>query len=263
MKLLELNGLSFTYHSKERETKALDNVRFNVEEGEFVGIVGPSGCGKTTMLNILSGIYPHKDGEILFRGKTSFSHKEIALMPQRDQLFEWRTIEKNVRLGLEITGMKTAENIEYGCSLLKKYGLGDVLKKHPSELSGGMRQRVALIRTLVLRPEILLLDEPFSALDFQTRLNVCDDVYAIIKQEKKTALLVSHDINECISLCDKIVVMTKRPAFVAETVTIDIDKKISPLQRRESPEFGRYFEKIWKLLEDKNEPGTQSIFKKD
>lgn len=262
MNILEVKNLTFTYHSKERETKALDAVSFEVAEGEFVGLVGPSGCGKTTMLNVFSGIYPYESGEIRVLGKKVTSTDKIALMPQRDQLFEWRTIEKNVRLGLEVTGKKTKENLEYGLRLLTKYGLGDVLKKHPSELSGGMRQRVALIRTLVLRPDILLLDEPFSALDFQTRLTVCDDVYSIIKQEGKTALLVSHDINECISLCDKIVVLSARPARVKKIVSVDIDKSLTPLQRRESPLFGKYFETVWKLLEDKNEFGTQTISEK-
>ncbi len=263
MNVLELRNLDFTYHGKDRETPAIESISFAVKEGEFVGLVGPSGCGKTTILNLLAGIYPPAGGDILLLGKPlAPTSRQIALMPQRDQLFEWRTIEKNVMLGLEITKTKTKENVKYGLSLLSKYGLGDVVKKHPSELSGGMRQRVALIRTLVLRPDVLLLDEPFSALDFQTRLNVCDDVYSIIKQEKKTALLVTHDISECISLCDKVVVLSARPGRVKEIISVDIDKTLSPLRRRESPEFGKYFERIWKLLEDKNEYGTQAIPKK-
>lgn len=250
MNVLEIKDLNFTYHSKERETKAVDDVSFNVEDGAFVGLVGPSGCGKTTVLNILAGIYRGYKGTIALRGKDLLSSDgKIALMPQRDQLFEWRTIEKNVMLGPEITGTKSKETIRYGLELLTKYGLGDVVKKHPSELSGGMRQRVALIRTLVLKPDVLLLDEPFSALDFQTRLNVCDDVYSIIKQEKKTALLVSHDINECISLCDKVIVLSRRPTHVLEEIEIDLDKSLSPLKRRECADFGKYFEKIWKKLE--------------
>lgn len=251
MNVLEIKDLHFTYHSKDRETKAVDGVRFNVEDGAFVGLVGPSGCGKTTVLNILAGIYRGYKGTITLCGKDlSASGGKIALMPQRDQLFEWRTIEKNVMLGPEIKGTKTKETVRYGLELLTKYGLGDAVKKHPSELSGGMRQRVALIRTLVLRPDVLLLDEPFSALDFQTRLNVCDDVYSIIKQEKKTALLVSHDINECIALCDKVIVLSRRPTRVLEEIKIDLDKSLPPLKRRECPDFGKYFEKIWKRLEE-------------
>lgn len=258
--ILQLNDISFTYHSKDAETKAVENMSFSVVEGEFVGIVGPSGCGKTTILNLLADIEKPGEGEILLRGQhlNSVGNK-IALMPQRDQLFEWRTIEKNVCLGLEIQRRATKEARERGRELLLKYGLGDFLKKHPSELSGGMRQRAALIRTLVTEPDILLLDEPFSALDFQTRLNVCNDVYAIIKQEKKTAILVSHDISESISLCDKVIVLSARPARVVREIAIDLDKSLTPLQRRECPNFSSYFETIWKLLEDTNDRGTQKI----
>lgn len=248
--ILQIENLSFTYHSKDTETKAVDDMNFSVNEGEFLGIVGPSGCGKTTILNLLAGIETPSSGRILLRGEPlSSKGNEIALMPQRDQLFEWRTIEKNVFLGLEILKKNTPENKAYGRELLEKYGLKDFLKKHPSELSGGMRQRVALIRTLVTAPSVLLLDEPFSALDFQTRLNVCDDVHSIIKQEKKTALLVSHDINESISLCDRIIVLSARPAKIKSDVKVDLDKSLTPLQRRESPRFSKYFEEIWRLLE--------------
>lgn len=248
--ILQLQDISFAYHSKDTETKAVSHVDFSVNEGEFFGIVGPSGCGKTTILNLLAGIDKPSEGKILLRGKPlPVGGDKIALMPQRDQLFEWRTIEKNVFLGLEILKKNTPENREHGRKLLEKYGLGGCLKKRPSELSGGMRQRAALIRTLVADPDVLLLDEPFSALDFQTRLNVCDDVHSIIKQEKKTAVLVSHDINESISLCDRIIVLTARPAEIKADIKIDLDKALTPLQRRESPLFSQYFEKIWRLLE--------------
>jgi NitT/TauT family transport system ATP-binding protein len=192
----------------------------------------------------------------LLNGESLYlSLDKLALMPQRDQLFEWRTIEKNIMLGLEIRHTNTKQNRELALELLKKYGLGDFAKMHPSQLSGGMKQRAALIRTLVTQPQILLLDEPFSALDFQTRLNVCDDVYRIIKQEKKTAILVSHDISECISLCDKIVVLSHRPTNVKEEIIIDIDKSLTPLKRREDRLFSNYFEKIWILLEEKKNDG--------
>ncbi len=249
-KLLTINNINYTYHSPNAETNAITNLSFEVEESSFVGIVGPSGCGKTTLLNLLCGILSPTSGNIFMDGKTIINSEKIALMPQRDQLFEWRTIRKNVRLGLEVLRKNTKENKEKADTLLEKYGLTDFVKKHPSELSGGMRQRVALIRTLVTQPEVLLLDEPFSALDFQTRLNVCDDVYKIIKQENKTAILVSHDINECISLCDKIIVLSKRPATVKEIITIDIDKTLTPTKRRETPQFGKYFDLIWRQLQE-------------
>ncbi len=251
MKVLEVKNVSYSYHTTEQETKAVDNVSFEVNEGEFFGIVGPSGCGKTTILNLLAGIYVPVCGQIVLQsGKKPESSAGVGLMPQRDQLFQWRTIEKNVLLGPEIRGKKNAADKKFARDLLEKYGLKEFSKKHPSELSGGMRQRAALIRTLVTRPEILLLDEPFSALDFQTRLNVCDDVYSIIRKERKTAILVSHDINESISLCDRIVVLSKRPARVVETIDIDLDKRLSPLEKRECADFSFYFKKIWKLLEE-------------
>ncbi len=263
MTLLELKKVNFSYHSKEAETVAIKDLSFTVNTGEFVGIIGPSGCGKTTLLNLLAGIYAPASGEILLRGKkVSEADSKIGLMPQRDQLFPWRNIESNILLGPELSGKKKKQSREYAHYLLSKYGLGDFIKKYPSELSGGMRQRAALIRTLVLHPDILLLDEPFSALDFQTRINVCNDVYSIIKQEKKTAILVSHDISECISLCDKIIVLSKRPATVISEINVNLDSNLSPLQKRECKNFSEYFKTIWKLLEDKNEQCTSELSQK-
>lgn len=250
-KLLELKDVSLTYHSKESETLALDSITFDVKREEFVAIVGPSGCGKTTILSLLASLNKPSSGEILLEGLPLAKNNKIAgLMPQRDQLFEWRTIQKNVTLGLEIQKTKTTENIAYAKKLLEKYELGEFVKKHPNELSGGMRQRVALIRTLVSNPKLLLLDEPFSALDFQTRLSVCDDVHKIIKEEKKTALLVTHDISEAISMSDRIIILTKRPAKVKEILEINLDKDKSPLQRREQKEFAPYFKQILELLNE-------------
>ncbi len=250
--ILQLKNLSFTYHSKDGETIALNNLSFSINEGEFIGIVGPSGCGKSTLLNLLAHIDSPSSGEILFNGEPlEKSYSKIALMPQRDQLFEWRSIEKNALLGVEIRRQNDKTTKARAKEMLTKYGLGEYLKKHPSQLSGGMRQRAALIRTLMTQPDILLLDEPFSALDFQTRLKVCDDVYSIIKEEKKTAVLVSHDISECISLCDRIIVLSKRPAEIVEILEIKIDKNLTPLKRREDPLFPKYFERIWRILEEK------------
>ncbi len=264
MSILTVQNVSFSYHTVQEEVQALRNLSFSVEEGEFVGIIGPSCCGKTTVLNLLSGLFTPTEGEILLRNAPiRKSASRIGLMPQRDQLFAWRTIEKNVCLGLELLRENTPERKEYAIGLLRKYGLGDFIKKHPSELSGGMRQRAALIRTLVIQPDLLLLDEPFSALDFQTRLSVCDDVYKIIRQEKKTAILVSHDINESISLCDKIIVLSKRPATVKEEIPVEISRELTPLQKREDKRFNQYFKKIWSLLEDTNDCGTSKISKKE
>ena len=250
MALLELKNLSHVYHSKVGETSAIDNLTLSVVEREFISIVGPSGCGKSTLLHLLAGLIKPSKGEILL-GDTPLAEQKdkIALMPQRDQLFEWRNVLNNVLLSPEIKRAKTEETIEYAKSLLMKYGLGDFIYKRPSELSGGMRQRVALIRTLVGSPKLLLLDEPFSALDFQTRLNVCDDVAKIIKDEQKTAILVTHDIAEAISMSTKIVVLTERPARIKSIYNLDIPLDIPPMKRRESKNFNKYFQNVWRDLE--------------
>lgn len=247
--LLMLKDVSLTYHTKNGETNALNGINFSVKEGDFVSIVGPSGCGKTTILSLIAGILKTSGGEIYIGGeKVEGINKKIGYMFQKDHLFEWRTIWQNVTLGLEISKTKTPENLEYIESLLKKYGLYSFRNSKPRELSGGMRQRVALIRTLALKPKILLLDEPFSALDYQTRLNVCDDVHNIIKQEKQTAILVSHDISEAISMSDKIIVLTERPAKVKSVFDINLSSS-SPFKRREDKEFTILFDKIWKELQ--------------
>ena len=245
MHILELNGVDLTYFGTQGETQALENITFSVEAGEFVSIVGPSGCGKTTILSLITGLIKPTHGTISINGETP---NKVGYMFQKDNLLEWRTIKNNICLGLELSHTKTKENIDYVDDLLKKYNLWDFKDKYPRELSGGMRQRVALIRTLALRPSILLLDEAFSALDYQTRLNVCDDVYNIIKQEKLTALLVTHDISEAISLSDKIIILSNRPATVKEIMEVNLQKYTTPLERRESIEAKDYFQYIWGKL---------------
>ena len=247
MEILRMENVSLTYQTVKEETIALSDVSFNIEEGEFVAIVGPSGCGKTTILSIIGGLMPASEGRVLLEGKPiDRPSSQIGYMLQHDTLFEWRTIEKNVTLGLEIQKNSISEGKAYADELLEKYGLEKFKKHYPNQLSGGMRQRAALIRTLAFRPKLLLLDEPFSALDFQTRLSVCDDVYSIIKKENKTALLVTHDISEAVSLADRIIVLSNRPATVKNIYTIDIDK--TPLARREDDKFGKWFDKIWKEI---------------
>lgn len=243
MQVLRLEKVSLTYFSDKGETQALGDITFDVEEGEFVSIVGPSGCGKTTILSLIAGLLKATGGEIDISNSSY-----IGYMFQKDNLLEWRTILGNVYLGLELQKKKTKENIEYVNSLLKKYNLWEFKDKYPRELSGGMRQRVALIRTLALRPSILLLDEAFSALDYQTRLDVCDDVYSIIKEEGLTAILVTHDISEAISMSDKIIILSHRPATVKKILKADLKKLGSPLKRRESKESHEYFETIWREL---------------
>jgi len=239
--ILEFKEVSYTYHTKTGETTAVADMTFRVEEGQFVSVIGPSGCGKTTILSLAAGLLKPSSGEIA-RGSTEFGY-----MLQRDALFSWRTVEENIFLPLEVKKCNTPEMRQNALALAEKYGLKDFLKKTPNQLSGGMRQRVALIRTLAAQPEILLLDEPFSALDYQTRLEVCDDVQSIIKNEKKTALLVTHDISEAIALSDRVVVLSARPARVIAVHDINFGGN-NPKHRRECGEFAATFEILRKEL---------------
>lgn len=245
MKILEFNKVYLTYFSDNGETQALKDISFSINEGEFVSIVGPSGCGKTTILSLVSGLIKPTSGEIIFN---NINNSFVGYMFQKDNLFEWRTVKENVYIGLEIQKKKTKENTDYVDELLKKYNIWEFRNKYPRQLSGGMRQRVALIRTLALKPKILLLDEAFSALDYQTRLNVCDDVFSIIKQMNLTAILVTHDISEAISMSDKIIILSSRPATVKKEIKLDLSHLGSPFKRRESKEAKGYFEPIWSEL---------------
>ncbi len=239
--VLRFDDVSMHYHSKQGETVALKEVNFSVSEGEFVAIIGPSGCGKTTLLSLTAGLLTPTKGKIVTAGGS------FGYMLQKDELFPWRTIEKNIFLPLEIKKSNTLQNRNRALELAEKYGLKQFLKSYPSALSGGMRQRAALIRTLAVDPDILLLDEPFSALDYQTRLSVCDDVYKIIRSEQKTALLITHDISEAISVADKIFVLSRRPARVVAEHRLDFTES-EPLKRRENKDFSRWFEVLWKEL---------------
>ena len=239
--VLRFENVSMHYHSKQGETVALKDVNFSVSSGEFVAIIGPSGCGKTTILSLAAGLLTPTKGKVITQD-VSFGY-----MLQKDELFPWRTIEKNIYLPLEIKRRNTPTQRARAVALAEKYGLKQFLKNYPSSLSGGMRQRAALIRTLALNPDVLLLDEPFSALDYQTRLSVCDDVYKIIRNENKTALLITHDISEAISVADKIFVLSKRPASIIAEHVLHFNE-CEPLKRRENQEFSRWFEILWKEL---------------
>lgn len=249
--LVEIHGLGMKYQSLNGEIDALKDIDMLVKKGEFVSIVGPSGCGKSTLLSLLSGLLKPTSGSILIDGcEVNGTSIKVGYMLQKDHLFDWRTILQNVLLGLEITKSLTPGAKEYVLELLNTYGLYEFKNKYPSQLSGGMRQRAALIRTLATKPEILLLDEAFSALDYQTRLAVTEDIHAIIKKEDKTAILVTHDIAESISMADRVVVLSKRPAFVKNTYEIVLScENRTPLCSREAPEFRYYFNSIWKELD--------------
>lgn len=238
-------SMSFCNTTDNQELQVLDDINFTMKQGEIVAIVGPSGSGKTTILNLISKLIKPEQGEVDVNG-------EIGYMFQHDHLFEWRNIYNNVILGLEIKRTfndNTKQKVE---EMLKKYGLWEFKSRTPSELSGGMRQRVALIRTLAVDPDILLLDEPFAALDYQTKLTVCDDVYRIIKQENKTTIIVTHDISEAISIADRVIVLSKRPAKIKQIceIKLTLSKEKTPLHARSAPEFREYFDYLWRLMNE-------------
>lgn len=249
--IIEVSNLSMKYHSSNGEIYALRQIDFNVKKYEFISIVGPSGCGKSTLLSLIAGLYRPATGTIRIDGeRVNGTSGKVGYMLQRDYLFEWRTIMENVMLGLEVRRIESREARQYVSELLKTYGLWEFKDKYPRQLSGGMRQRAALIRTLAVRPEILLLDEAFAALDYQTRLAVTEDIYEIIKKEKKTALLVTHDIPESISMADRVIVLSQRPATIKNIHEIQLScARRTPICSRDAPEFKTYFNGIWKELD--------------
>lgn len=242
--VLEIKNLKKIYHSKDGETLAVENFNFELKEGEFVAIVGPSGCGKSTILSVLCGLEEKSEGEIKLKENT-----KIGYMLQQDSLFEWRNILNNCLLGLEINKNLNKESKEKVINLLNTYGLKDFIYSYPDSLSGGMRQRVALIRTLATNPSLLLMDEPFSALDYQSRLAISDDIYNILKKEKKTMILVTHDIAEAISMCDKVIVLSNRPAVIKSIYNIELENKSTPINNRKDKNFSYYYDKIWKDID--------------
>lgn len=245
MKTLELCNVNKTFYTEIGELDVLNNISFDINEGEIVAILGPSGSGKSTLLNIISGLIQPTNGEIKVNG-------EIGYMFQHDHLFNWRTVWKNILIGLEIKKNISEKNIEKIKELLTRYELIDFINNYPQELSGGMRQRIALIRTLATEPNILLLDEPFSALDSQTRINVSNDIYKIIKDQKVSALLVTHDISEAISMADRVIILSHRPAKLKQIINIKINSnENTPISRRKSEDFSHYFDMIWGMLNEK------------
>lgn len=247
---LSLKNVSFSYHSQSGEVRALDSISFHVRAGEFVAIVGPSGCGKSTILSLIAGLLKPESGDITFYTEDPHDKKPgIGYMLQRDHLFEWRSVYRNIILGLEINHQLTPEKKEMVLAMAEDYGLTPFLSKKPSELSGGLKQRAALVRTMAMEPDILLLDEPFSALDYQTRLNVSADICRIIRSAQKTAILITHDLSEAISLSDRVIVLSSRPARVVKEIPIRLTlRDDSLLAARNAPEFKTYFNLLWEEL---------------
>lgn len=241
--ILSIKNISKNYYTLKEEIKAIDNISIDIKNGEFISIVGPSGCGKSTLLSILNKQEKQTTGDI------NYYNNSIGYMLQEDALFEWLNVLDNCLLGLKINKQLSIKSKEYVLKLLCKYGLKDFIYSYPNSLSGGMRQRVALIRTLALNPDILLMDEPFSALDYQSRINISNDIYNILKSENKTLILVTHDISEAITICDKIVVLTNRPAKIKNIYNIEYNENITPLEKRNTEIFNKYYNLIWKDID--------------
>ena len=242
--LLKIDNLTKNYHTKDKEITAIKDLSFDIYENEILALVGPSGCGKSTLLSILANLENKSGGNIIKE-----KNYKIGYMLQTDSLFPWLTVLENCLLGLDILKLKTKESIDNVINLLKKYGLYEFKDDYPNSLSGGMRQRVALIRTLAINPDLILLDEPFSALDYQTRLILSNDMYEIIKKENKTALLITHNIEEAVSMADRVIVLSMRPCKVKNIYEIKLNNKKDPLSNRKDPNFNNYFDLIWRDLD--------------
>jgi NitT/TauT family transport system ATP-binding protein len=251
---VELCGVGLHYFGREGETEALKNVSISIAAGEFIALIGPSGCGKSTLLSLISGIVAPTEGTVLIDGKpVTGPSRKVGYMLQQDYLFEWRTILENALLGAEIQGLPIGKARERAAQLLTRYGLGQFLNHLPRQLSGGMRQRAALARTLCTEPDIVLLDEPFSALDSQTRLALADEIAEILRREAKTVILVTHDIAEAVSMAERVIVLSRRPGQVKANHRISLaapgGKRPAPLAARSAPEFNGYFNTLWQELD--------------
>ncbi len=243
---LQVRHLKKNYHTLDGEIEAIKDISFQIDEGDFVAIVGPSGCGKSTLLSILANLVNHSDGDIIYH----IPNPVIGYMFQEDALFEHFTIMENILLGLKIRGKVSEEDRNYVIKLLDKYNLLSFKDKYPKELSGGMKQRCALIRTLSIHPDILFLDEPFSSLDYHTRLRIGDDIHRMIKDEHKTTIMVTHDIGEAISMANKVIVLSKSPSVIKSIYNICLEKESIPTENRKDKNYQMYFDQIWKDLEN-------------
>lgn len=241
--ILNIKNLRKIYHTEKEEILAVDNFSLELKKGEIVAIVGPSGCGKSTILNMIGDLISKSEGIIEFN-----EEKNISYMLQEDALFPFRTVLKNCLIGLEIKNINNKENIDYVYKLLEKYGLEDFINSYPANLSGGMRQRVALIRTIATHPNLILLDEPFSALDFQSRITLTDDVYKIIKEENISAIMITHNIEEAVSMADRVIVLSNRPSVIKNIYKTNINN--IPSENRKEKKFNDLCNLIWRDIDN-------------
>ncbi|MGM9985964.1 MAG: ABC transporter ATP-binding protein [Bacillaceae bacterium] len=251
MSILEVNEISHVFFSKEQYKTVLEDISLSIDEGEFITFLGPSGCGKTTLLSIIAGLLVPTVGEVIFEGEKIVSpSKKMGYMLQSDYLFPWRTIKDNILLGLEVSNQKTKVKELEALVLLHSVGLQGTEMDYPATLSGGMRQRAALVRTLMNHPNLFLLDEPFSALDYQTKIRLEELVFQLIKQSNLTALLVTHDIEEAIAMSNRIYLFQRNPGRIANIISIPKEiAELPPLQARQHPQFGALFDRVWKEME--------------
>lgn len=257
MSIVKISDVNKTFFSKEAATTALKNISLSIENGEFVSLIGPSGCGKTTLLSLIAGLFQPTNGEIIIEGQQILRPSpKTGYMLQQDYLFPWLTIEQNILIGLKTMKKVAPKSRNFALTLLDKMGLLDKKDDYPNQLSGGMKQRVALVRMLATEPTLLLLDEPFSALDYQTKLKLEDLVSLTINEQKKTAILVTHDIGEAIAMSDKIALLSARPGTIHQLFEVpDVLRKLKPFDARNHKQFNELFQIIWKeleILEDSN-----------
>lgn len=251
MSTLTLTDVSMGYVTRREAILALESISLSIENGEFVSILGPSGCGKTTLLSIIAGLLTPTSGQIKVGEKEiKKGNTKMGYMLQQDYLFPWRTIEENITLGLKIRKLYNESTKQGALNWLKQLGLEDKKELYPNQLSGGMRQRVALVRMLAANPSLMLLDEPFSALDYQTKLKLEDLVFQTLKSEKKTAVLVTHDIGEAIAMSDRVVLLSPRPGRIHRVFEIPKGlANILPFEARQHQHFNEQFQFIWREME--------------